>query len=211
MRKHGKLILAGLTASLLMALAVSGTASARTFSLSNRNLRVVWTSLEFTNTGGLGTMRCPVTIEGSFHSATISKVEKALIGHISRAAASEASCSGGGITIHRESLPWHITYNGFRGILPRINSFRLLFNLPLFQINFSGFGTCTANTEANHEIRAEAILNASGEIENLSPDPTPQIPTNAGCLVAEVMLRAPAGDGRVTLLGTTTRIRITLI
>jgi hypothetical protein len=211
MRKHSKLILASLTATMAMALALSGTASARVFSIDNMNFRVVWRSLEFIDAGGLVTVRCPVTIEGSFHSQTISKVEKALIGHVSRATVAEASCSGGRATVHQTSLPWHITYNGFRGILPRINSIRLLLYGPAFQI-FSGFQTCTATTTSIQEARGEAIIDTTThQIVNIIPDPNPQIHTNEGCFITQGMFRAPETDGAVTLLGTTTKIHVTLI
>ena len=210
MRKHSKLILAGLTASLLMAIAISGTATAQTFSLNNMNFRVVWRTLEFKNETGLGTIRCPVTLEGSFHSQTISKVEKALIGQVSRGTVGSASCTSGPATIDQESLPWHITYNGFRGILPRINSIRLLLSGPRFQLREPFGATCQASADTAHEARGEAFLNASGEVTTIRPDRTPNIPLT-GCAASNGRFEAPEGDGIVTLLGTTTRIRVTLI
>jgi hypothetical protein len=68
---------------------------------------------------------CPVTIEGSYHSATIRKVRGALIGVITRAVinGNNPPCEGGRATILQETLPWHITYDEFMGMLPNINRF----------------------------------------------------------------------------------------
>lgn len=213
MRTKSKLILAGLAASLLMATAV-GSASARVFSLSNRNYRIVWTSLEFIEPSmRFATVRCPVTFEGSFHSSTFSKVENALIGHVSRATVAGASCTGGRATIHQESLPWHATYRGFRGLLPRISSIRISLKGPRISIFEPTFTlTCIGTATTEHPAVGEALVeeNAGGrEIVNFSFDES-LIPVN-GCIANNVKFSAPAGDGRVTLLGNTTRIRVTLI
>jgi hypothetical protein len=208
MPRHARLALATLTATLLMAVAVSGTASARAFSFSNWNFRVVWTSLEFIAAGN--TIRCRVTFEGSFHSRTISKVEKALIGYVSRGNVAGERCTGGSATVHQESLPWHITYSGFTGRLPNITSIRILLQNARFQLRTS-FGTCTAIIEPNHQARAEVILTANGEARELRPDGTVQIPVSGALCPAEGPFESAAGDGLLTLLGNTTRIRITLI
>ena len=214
MRKHNKLILASFAATLMMALAVTGTASARSFSITNRNFRVIWTSLEFTNETSFGTVRCRVTMEGSFHSSTISKVEKALIGHVSRANVAGERCTGGSATIDQTSLPWHVTYSGFTGTLPTtIRTIRVLLNGPRFEIREGGIFRllCRATVETNNQARGEIILTANEEAANISPDINTNIPlTGAGC-PENGRFSSPAGDGRVTLLGNTTRIRVTLI
>jgi hypothetical protein len=211
MRKHSKLILASLTATLLMALAVSGTASARVFSVDNMNFRVVWTSLEF-RAGELATIRCRVTLEGSFHSQTISKVEKALIGYVSRAIVAGERCTGGSATVHAESLPWHITYSGFTGTLPNIRSIRVLLQNGRFQIRDINTGVrCTGIIEPNHQARGEIRLTAEGQADTLTPDGSVNIPLEGLFCPANGQFTSPAGDGRITLLGTTTRIMVTLI
>ena len=211
--RYTKLILASLTATLAMALAVTGTASARSFSTSNRNIRAVWTGLEFTNSTGFAAIRCPVTLEGSFIEATIAKVEKALLGRISRGTVAEASCTGGRATIIQTSLPWHITYNGFRGRLPNINSIRLLLSGVRFDIKSNALSTtCHAFADTEHEARGEALLNeATGEVINIIPDPGPNIPlTNCG-LITNGRFEGEPNDGAVTLLGAATIITIRLI
>src|SRR5436853_3228582 len=116
MRLSTKLGLTALMAAMLLAAAI-GTASARSLSVSNQSFRVTWSKLEFE--GGLGIpTQCQVTLEGSFHSRTIAKVLRSLIGAITRAVVKTESCSGGRATVG--APPWHVTYQGFTGTLPRI-------------------------------------------------------------------------------------------
>jgi hypothetical protein len=121
MRPLGKLVLAGLAASLLMGLAVS-SASAGKLSLSNTKFRITWKELEFNVPSVPAAVLCDVTIEGSFHSATLRKVEGALIGAFTRAILKNESCFAGHATLLQETLPWHFTYDGFSGTLPRIEA-----------------------------------------------------------------------------------------
>jgi hypothetical protein len=182
MRKHSKLILASLMAT-LMALVVSGVASARVFSISNRNFRIVWTSLQITNNFAIHPTRCRVTLEGSFHSQTISKVEKALIGYISRASVAGANCVEGSATIHQESLPWHITYNGFTGFLPEILTIGILMTGMRFQIRTFFSPICTATVDATHPVRGEILVGVT-EASNLTLF-SGRIPTT-GCERVEI-------------------------
>jgi hypothetical protein len=69
-----------------------------------------------------GTIICPLTLEGSFHSRTLAKVANSLIGYITRASLNEGLCTGGRATYLRETLPWHLQYAGFSGTLPNIAS-----------------------------------------------------------------------------------------
>jgi hypothetical protein len=211
MRHHTKATLTTLIATILLAAAVSGTATARVFSFSNWNFRVVWTSLEFTQRPlNFGTALCSVTLEGSFHSQTMSKVEKALIGYVSRASVVNG-CVGGRVTINQESLPWHITYNGFRGTLPNITSIRVLLNNVAYEVKSNLLlRTCRVRLEAGHSGKGEVLINAAGEATEDRPDPAVRIPVT-GCEIAEGEYTSRAGDGLVARLGTTTRIRITLI
>src|SRR5436853_5582788 len=117
MRTSAKLGLTALVAALLLSAAVT-TASARTLSASTQNIRVTWRSLEFVSP--VVTVRCQITLEGSFHSRTIAKIERSLIGHVTRVTVKTESCTNGQPTAETSSLPWHITYEGFRGTLPRI-------------------------------------------------------------------------------------------
>ncbi|HEX4805741.1 MAG TPA: hypothetical protein VFU94_07560 [Conexibacter sp.] len=146
MRKRSILALAGLAATLAMALGVS-SASANNISLSHLLTRAIWSELEFR--GGFGTVRCAVTLESSFHESTIRKVLGALIGYVT--GATVGTCAQGSATVLRETLPWHIQYGGFRGTLPEFTgvierligaSFRI--REPIFRAE------CLARTEVNN-------------------------------------------------------------
>ena len=114
---------------LVLAFAV-GTASAGRLEFSNRDFRLTFPILVLT-AGGV-TSECPVTLEGTLHSATIRKVLGALIGHITRARSNNAACGGSSgrdsscgtevinATVTPNTLPWHVRYQGFGGTLPNI-------------------------------------------------------------------------------------------
>jgi hypothetical protein len=217
MRHQSKLVLVGLTAAFLLAIAIS-SASANRLSLSNRAIRATWQILEFSEPeGAFSAVRCPVTIEGSFHSNTIRKVVGSLIGYITRAAVNSGACTNGRATVLLESLPWHVRYRGFSGILPNIELLQLGLIRAAFRINvrilFEFF--CLATTTTANPAVGNANLGAGGVVNTIDADPSAQIPTvgagGSGCPASFGVFSNPAGDGRVTLLGNTTRITVTLI
>jgi hypothetical protein len=207
MRTRSKLILAGLAATLLMSLAVS-TASANRLSISNKNFRVVWTALQFTNEAGEPLLTCPVTLEGSFHSATIRKVEGALIGHVSRASVTSTSCRGGSATVNQASLPWHLTYVGFIGRLPRIEFLILLLKGVNFTVEVLGQKCGYGRPEDN--AKGSATVEPGGAITTLEADTTIRLTKLSGGFLCPAT-GGFAGQGTVTLLGNTTKITIRLI
>lgn len=83
--------------------------------------RAVWR--EMTYSIGAETGRCALTLEGSFHSLTITKTRGALIGYVTGATAS--NCISGSATVLTAGLPWQVQYQGFNGVLPTINSMAL--------------------------------------------------------------------------------------
>jgi hypothetical protein len=207
MRIHAKLTLAALAAAILLAAAV-GTASANRISLSNRNIRVAFNPLIFTSSPEGTTISCPVTIEGSFHSATLAKVANALVGFISRASVGKPSCtsepSGYDALVDQSSLPWHIRYVSFSGTLPLFTAVRLSLHTPRF-ILLGPFGvTCTYAGAMQGEARR------GGTSTELSANSSPSIPLTAGGFLCPPAGRL-SGQARVTLLGTNTDITIRLI
>jgi hypothetical protein len=148
MRRHTKLLLTALTAAIVLASAV-GTASARNLSISNQSFLTTWNPLTFSTEAEGGGIRieCRVTLEGSFHYRTIPKILRHLIGYITSANVRRPCTGGEGFAETRdegstETLPWHITYEGFEGRLPAIEGIRLLLR-PWFIIQnvFTG-GRC---------------------------------------------------------------------
>jgi len=210
MRTSAKLGLTALIAALLLSAAIS-TAGARSLSVSSQTIRATWSRLGF-NDESLGlSIGCHLTLEGSFHSRTIAKVSRALIGAITRVDVFTERCTGGFVK-GKPPFPWHITYESFIGTLPNISSVRLLLARFRYLLIVPGLGTCEYGTSTDNVISA-ANLNASGEITNLAPvagsniahktEPSTSFCPNEGALVGP--------EGVVTALNSTARIRVTLI
>jgi hypothetical protein len=169
------------TAAALLLAAIAANTSARTLSNSNIFWRAEWSSLEFV---GGGTIRCRLTLEGSFHSRTIAKVARALIGAVSRVIFGHP-CTGGeewadngteaeplGTAPNR--LPWHLTYESFTGTLPNINTINFLLSRVSWVLRTTVLGlTCQGRygrTEDN--ITFIASREAGGGITSLEPSAT---------------------------------------
>jgi len=121
MRFIKKLVLVALAATALFA-ALATTALARRFEITETRIRVTFRELIFE--GGGDRVECEVIIEGTFHYRTITKVERSLIGYITRAAVNEAGCRSQPVGIRArilaETLPWHVRYSEFEGVLPEV-------------------------------------------------------------------------------------------
>jgi len=199
------------------------TASAGRLSVSNQNIRIVWRVLRFAYTAE-AFVGCGVTLEGSFHYRSIIKVERSLIGHITRAIV-RRPCNGGGAAWFyngtetnellgggfANSLPWHITYEGFGGALPAITSLRLLLSGARFRIREPLFGLlCDYTTGANGNATGTATRDTATRIVDR---------LQAGGLIRSETVGCPEmglisfaeESGLITVLGSTTRITVTLI
>jgi hypothetical protein len=215
MHRHIRLLLTSLAATAILAAAV-GSATANNLRVSNQQIRVTWTGLGLSNNVTRGTVRCPVTLEGSFHSATIRKVAGALIGYISRAAVGRGQppCTGGNATINQESLPWHLTYGSFGGTLPRITTLTLNLIRASFIVAPNEGNTCRATTTIeNPGVGIATRDTTTGAITGLRADESRSIPLVNGpggifCGLGEGRF---SGTGAVALLGTTNPISVTLI
>ena len=222
MRTSVKLCFTALTAALLLASAVA-TTSARNLSVSNQQFRVTWQELDFASS--VATITCHVTLEGSFHYRTIVKRERTLIGYITQVAVlrpcinGEAWAANGRETHPRlgvlaNTLPWHITYEGFRGSLPRIEEILLLLRGARFKIH-SFFNTLGLYGDANDNITGAARRDlVSGAITGLEPVAGRNTARLVNCLGGICPATGTFRNRRagvVTLLNTTTRIIVTLI
>jgi hypothetical protein len=160
MRHTTKLVFAGLAAALLMSFAV-GTASARRIRLSEQGFLARWTALTFKAAGQ--EVKCPVTLEGSFHSKTLSKVCGQLVGYVSTAQVPRGlrpPCTGGLATALTETLPWHIQYRSFAGTLPTIEKIRIQLVGARFQVQPDGFPACLAGTTQSAPAAADITVGA---------------------------------------------------
>lgn len=172
-------ILAPMLAAFILAAGV-GLATANSLSASTQRIRVIWWSLELANTVNEEVVRCPVTLEGSLNTATVAKRANATIGSIIRARVANSECTGGHATIHTESLPWSVLYDGFTGTLPRITGVKIELLRVFFEISVSG-NTCSSRTEGEHPAVGIIGLNeATGEDTGLRPEEATRIPLTNG-------------------------------
>jgi hypothetical protein len=193
----------GLLAALLLAATLS-TASARNLSLNEQGILVSWFSLEFQNVNA--TVRCPVTLDGSFHSRTIPKIGNLLIGAITEVRIKSASCTNGSASINNATLPWHILYRGFNGSLPALRA--VLLEIGRFRFTATALGIPCTYGNATDTITYSGAVSASGEITELTPVSGNNIANIVegrnpgelfGCSRTGVLVSGP-GDGRVAQL-----------
>jgi len=188
-------------------------------------MRATWASLEFGSP--TATIRCRLTLEGSFHTRTIAKVRGSLIGALTRAIVVRPCTNGeawadNGTEVEPlgtapNRLPFHLTYEGFRGTLPAIDEVRLLLSRISFvmQSSFIGIGCRGRYGRAEDNIIAGAARNtATGELSTLAPDSTVNRLSLVEALVgggACPTTGAFRGIGSVTVLSSGNRITVTLI
>lgn len=197
-------------------LLITAAASANNLSVNSGTFRVTWARLTFNNTSGIiPPMICPVTLEGSFHRATTTKTRGSLIGYVTRASVSRAgsttgACEGASVTILTPSLPWHVTYEGFTGSLPRPTGIIILLRRMSLAFNAGGI-TCLFVTglEANENFAGVANLNGEGVVTGFTVLSERSIRLTGGfpCELARVQF---AGTGTATT-SAGSAIRATLI
>lgn len=195
MRIHRKLALAGFAAAVVL-MAVVGTATARRLSINERQFRLMWPAPLSDSGGGRITAECAVTLGGSFHSATIAKVSSALIGHIDEVSL-PGRCTSGGMTILRETLPWHVQYVSFSGVLPNITGVTITMIGVSYLITESFFmNSCLLRSTAANPARFILQL-AEGVVRSVRADETATIPMT-GVLCPESSTGRFAGTATMT-------------
>jgi hypothetical protein len=213
MKASARVLLTLLAASAFAA-SLAASATARNFSVSNRNIRVVWTAarpLEFIS--NIAPIRCEVTLEGTLHCATIAKVAEALIGFITRARVREETCEDNELgteilaEIVQESLPWHLRYVSFSGTLPRVRVRVRVINAVFRLIRVPIIVNCLYRVNIDGLIGGPAGNNIDEGNATLRPDESLEFNSETfGCFRARLR-SAPIS---ITLLGTTTGIRVRL-
>ncbi|HEV7772468.1 MAG TPA: hypothetical protein VGO48_04145 [Conexibacter sp.] len=200
-----KLIAAACGAALILC-AAAGSAAAGRFSFSNRDIRATWT--DFKIESGPGELRCPLTMEGSFHSSTIAKVRASLIGYITRVSyqGAQPPCFGGQMTVLQETLPWRIQYERFAGTLPNITRIDISIIGASLRASLNLLGaTCLGRSTAESPVRAELDV-VAGRVTNIRlNNENAGIPLTGG-LACTISPGHVAGNGRPT-----TGIVVTLI
>jgi hypothetical protein len=216
-----KLTLAALAAALLLSVIVSA-ATARSLSTSEQNIRATWSSLEFS--AAEVTVRCPMTLEGSFHTRTIVKIAGDLVGGDPGAVIAQTACTGGTIstfngieryngTTTPRTIPWHDVYVGFSGTLPRIEI--EISGIGRFRFGFrDASGLCTGQYGSESDlIQTGLAREAGGAITEISPvagHNTATLIRRDGGLFCPNSITV-SGRGSFMRRGATTRITLTLI
>ncbi|HEX4804675.1 MAG TPA: hypothetical protein VFU94_02135 [Conexibacter sp.] len=218
MSTRARLLLAAAVTIAVLGCAV-GAAGARRLNFEQQNFRIVWARMSIT---GNARVECSVTMEGSFHSRTITKVLEERIGVITRAMVNQFSCMGGNYYAYNgmenlegvvvgQSLPWHVYYEGFTGILPNIAGIVVSVEGVTFLVDILGvhcryistelvpaFAVISVNTTGTHE-----ILNWKWREERRIPIER----ATPGCAERAEL----AGAGTYTLLGNSIPVSVTLI
>lgn len=200
--KLGRTLLAVMSATVLIG-SLATTASARSFSLSDQRFRVTFASFEVSGLFGTA-FRCTLTLEGSLHARTLAKTVNSLLGYITRAA--RGACSSGTSTILTETLPWHIQYRGFAGMLPSIaTAVTNIINMA-YRIRETGGITCLVRTAAAEPGKLTLVREGRGGL--ISGSLEGSIRTGAECFGAAIGF---AGSSNSLVNETGSAITMTLI
>jgi hypothetical protein len=215
MRTRAKLLLSAVVAALALSAVVS-TAQARRFELSNQFFRIVWSGPnKLTFEPGRLVVACEVTLEGSFHSRTLSKVSGQLVGYVTFARI-RRPCVGGnawtldGVERPVNTLPWHIRYDSFQGVLPSITGISFQVINASFLLEIPPMACLYASTSERPLYLIFKV--EAGVITSVTVDPTKAIPLFASLTLFCPTTKFISGVGTVSLQGsTTTRIKVRLI
>jgi hypothetical protein len=200
-------------ATVVLAVVVE-VASASRFAVSNQRIRATWAALALEFGSGLGTVRCAVTLEGSFHSSTFAKVTGSLIGLVTRARMQQP-CTGGVVRVlngtetgSTNTLPWHLRYDSFRGSLPAVTAIRL--QIVGFGFYFTLMETrCLYASTAARPIFATYLPGVEEEIFRVPPSLSLEgrVSENVGGCLGTMGV---AGMSRLTVLGGSEEVRLQL-
>jgi hypothetical protein len=225
MHNRTKLMATVVAVAIMLAAAVN-TASARRIETSSQSFRAAWgaeNKLTFAAAGGRSAI-CPVTLEGSFHSRTISKVSGQLIGYITRAALTQTACTFVSVenaiilngterlpegTTTTSTLPWHILYISFRGTLPTISSIRVSLRGASFLLRAAGV-TCLYEATTANPAFGEIEVNAEGKVTGLRAEEATRILKHSGSFLCPGE-GTFAGTAHVTQQGNATAIFVRLV
>ncbi len=201
---------AALIAALAFGAALAGTSAARSIRLANgeSGFRFTWSQVQFI--AGGSTVRCALTLEGSFSARTFAKTVGGVIGRVTRATLN--TCSGGSATVLRETLPWTLQYAAFGGTLPRITSITTHLIGASVSVQPTGSLACLARAS---ELHLWPILIAIGLFLLLAEpvfEEGAEIPlTGEGGLCAFAGAGHVGGTGAATILGGTAQTTVELI
>lgn len=191
MHRRSKLLLAALTAALLLAVTV-GTASANRLAYSETGYRIAFAPLSFVPSFG-STVRCPVTLAGSLHSRTVTKTAGLLIGYVN--SVTVGTCEAGAARANTETLPWHQQYSSFAGTLPNMTAVTYIIII-VFEVQGEIFGLRVTCRYTGRGQAAISNRESRGVITELRPGTESISSETGGCPAGRL-----SGTGRVTTTG----------
>jgi hypothetical protein len=206
MRNRSTLVFAALAAAIVLA-ALVGAASAHRLAMSSQSFRATWTEFRFIETG-TRVIRCKLTLEGSFHSRTLSKVLEQLIGYVTRA--TTETCTGGSVEFLPSTLPWHVRYDGFSGTLPRITEIHIRVIGFSFRFPNGTGGFCLYESSVVQPLIIWLQIAATGVENDMKADEAAEIPLTSGALCGTNEDVAGTSSS-FTVLGGTAAITVTLV
>jgi hypothetical protein len=174
MHRRTKLIIGALTVAIALTAAVA-SASANRIETSEQQFLVLFRELTFS--GGGANVICPVNLEGSFHSKTLSKVNEQLVGYITEGVA-HLPCQQGSATVQTSSLPWHIHYESFTGTLPNITGINQRSDNGGFIVEVFG-AQCLYEATAASPFKATIVV-SGGTVTGLRVNETAAVPKRSG-------------------------------
>jgi hypothetical protein len=180
--------------------------------MSSQRFLVIWPLLSFET--GAATISCPVTLEGSFHSATVAKISGSLLGNTTNATirGGRAECNETGTArVLSETLPWHIRYDRFIGALPNITEIRLQLVGARFMIRTNGGLECLAGSTARDPAMGYVVRDAGGIARRVRADEGATLPLGGGFLCEIAGNANYRGTAEVFVQVSTTRIVVTLV
>jgi hypothetical protein len=216
MRRRTRIIIGGLTGALALAAAVN-TATARRFEVSEQHL--FGDSPEVTFEAAGNQIICAVSVEGSFHSKTISKVSGQLVGSVTKVTVQHPCIRGElwvlngiesiqGITTPN-TLPWQVLYLNFRGTLPRIAEIEGALIGSGFKIEIVGV-LCLYKTTATKWGEAQIKVEAGGGITRIVANEEKRAPLFEGGAFCPSEY-SQRGEGIVATQGTHREIFVRLV
>ncbi len=198
--------LGGFFAAVVLLVAVPDLAAAETIEIESTRFKAVWAEFAFSN--GTTTVRCPVTMEGTFASRSFTPSRGLLVGRIIRASVNEASCSGGSFRFRVETLPWSIRYEEAVGTLPEITALELKLVGVRMLAEISRLQCELGSTEA-HPLKAFMEIRSLGvEVTGLRLDERTLIPLGGEFLCFLTGEARFSGTASVVDQGATTELEI---
>lgn len=151
-------------ATAVLVVLATGAASANRLEVSSTPFTIAFNPLAITYAGT--TIRCPITLEGTFAARTFTKTV-AQIGTLTRSNVATSSCVNGRMTYNNETLPWRVNYTSFSGTLPSITAIRAALVGVSFNIEGPLIPPCRFTTSSGESWNTELNRENGGSVTSV--------------------------------------------